>query len=95
MDNSGGKSYGFPVVASDGAKLGFYESSILGDADYFKVNIPCLELMKEVVNTIHLELMNQNMKESRRDLYLDLRITLLTVIYYKLQRDLLTSFLMA
>ena len=58
------------------------------------LNIPCLALMKEVMNTTHLALMNQTLKESRKDLHLDLRITLLTVIYYKLQRDLLTSILM-
>ena len=59
------------------------------------LKIPCLVIMKAVMNTTHFELMNQNMKESRRDLHLDLRITLLTVIYYEIQRALLNSFLMA
>ena len=53
------------------------------------LKIPCLALMKAAMNTTHLALMNHTLKESRRDLHLDLSI-LLTVIYYKLQRALLT-----
>ena len=35
------------------------------------LKIPCLALMKAVMNTTHLVLMNQNLKESRRELHLD------------------------
>ena len=59
------------------------------------LKIPCLVIMKAVMNTTHLELMNKTLKDSRRDLHLYLRITLLTVIYYEIQRALLNSFLMA
>ena len=42
-------------------------------------NISCLEVIKAVFNTEHLELMIETMKESRNKLYLDISITLLMV----------------
>ena len=42
VDNSGGKSDGFPVEASYGATLRFSDSSILDVADSSKLNILCL-----------------------------------------------------
>ena len=56
---------------------------------------PCLALMKEVLNATHLAHLKENLKESRSDLYLDLRITLLMVIYYELQRVLRSGNVMA
>ena len=41
-----------------------------------------------LLNTTNLELMNQTMKQSRRNFDFDLKITLLMVIYYEIQRDL-------
>ena len=71
MDNSGGKSDGFIVEASDGATLGLSESSILGVADSFKLIILCLELIKEVNNAVNLAHVNEIFKESRGEVYLD------------------------
>ena len=69
--NSGGKSDRFPVVSSDGATLGFHNSSLLGVADSPKANMPCLALMKSVKNAVHLAHVNNILKELRGDLYLD------------------------
>ena len=65
LDNSGGKSNGFPVRESYGATLGFSDSSILGVANYSKVNILCLALIKEMKNAFHLTHVNEIFKESR------------------------------
>ena len=35
------------------------------------LKIPCLALMKAVMNTMHLAHMNEVLKESKRDLHLD------------------------
>ena len=56
----------------------------------------CLVLMilQNWENNLVLVYQNKLLKESRRDLYLYLRITLLMVIYYEMQRVLLDYFLM-
>ena len=43
------------------------------------LNISCLAVMKAVLNENNLELMIENLKESRSKLYLDIRITILMV----------------
>ena len=58
------------------------------------LNLSILVLMKAVVNTMHLAELNETMKESKIYLYLDLRITLLMVIYYEVLWAFLTLFLM-
>ena len=44
--------------------------------------IPCLEVMKDVFNSSHLELIIETLKESRNNLYLDKSINILMVTNY-------------
>ena len=44
--------------------------------------ISCLSVIKDVFNANHLELMMENIKKSRSNLYFDRRVTLLMVTNY-------------
>ena len=71
VDNPDGNSKGFSFGTIEGEKLGLIDNKMLGVANYSKVNILCLALIKSMKNVSHLSHVNEIFKESRGDLYLD------------------------